>query len=172
MSFPSYVQGEDDKEDLIDHDRKRWEEYERCELSKARKTEFGRLQRLEESSRQEEEQDREKREERRQLIQALATDTAKGRQEHQGEMLKREKAKLSRKELIQAKAKSISVTLKDTSSPYAGTSGHQSPPDSLPDKTEPSSSHSSQRSASLSLSNEDIDVVSIPPTKKRKVTED
>lgn len=86
-------------------ERKRWEEYERAQETLSRGGPPSHLHALEDSHRREEELERDKRTERRELIAALAAETASGREAHQTALDRRERTKLARKELIQAKAK-------------------------------------------------------------------
>jgi hypothetical protein len=98
----------------VDIERKKWEEYERSELANAR-FDSRHHDDLLESHRREEEEEADKRRERRELIAELAADTVQGRDEHRAQMAKREHSKMTRKELIQAKANAMRAKSRTTS---------------------------------------------------------
>lgn len=102
-----YHQGESDKDELVDLDRKRWEEYERSGLADSRRDSgfaCARHDAFFEESRREEDEEEKKREARREIIQDLAQDTLKGRSEAKDAQAKRSMDKMARIALIRQKA--------------------------------------------------------------------
>ena len=87
----------------MDTERKQWEEYERSRIWESRGPEAQR-EAWEESNRREEEEEALKKLKRRELMEELAQDTEKERDEVRTQIAKRQRDKMARLELIQSKA--------------------------------------------------------------------
>lgn len=104
---------------MVDVERKSWEEYERSKIWESNELPGT----VEEQQRIEEAEEASKRSDRRVLLAELSQDTEKGREEHRTQIAKRDREKMARLELIQAKAKKGQTS----SAPTPSTNSERSP---------------------------------------------